>query len=221
MPGSRGRASHTGVANDSEEPGAAVSAGKCPKVSKGSQRRLLHDIFRIRAHSASASAPADRRHRDGEGRPRQNSRRSQSCGRRSPLVIERFEDLLESVKLDKECKVAIADVGDVLPRRLPCGQCGRASEPATTHSARTGLVRRPYSRGSKMKEAMKAGAPGSFGAQLKALREAAGFTQEELATIAGLSVHAVSALERGRTTAAPCRDRAGAVRGSRPDRCDP
>ena len=39
--------------------------------------------------------------------------------------------------------------------------------------------------------------PESFGAQLKALREAAGFTQEELATIAGLSVHAVSALERG------------------------
>ena len=44
---------------------------------------------------------------------------------------------------------------------------------------------------------MKVGAPGSFGAQLKALREAAGFTQEELATIASLSVHAVSALERG------------------------
>ena len=44
---------------------------------------------------------------------------------------------------------------------------------------------------------MKAGARGSFGAQLKALREAAGFTQEELATISGLSVHAVSALERG------------------------
>ena len=44
---------------------------------------------------------------------------------------------------------------------------------------------------------MCAGAPRSFGAQLKALREAAGFTQEELATIAGLSVHAVSALERG------------------------
>ena len=44
---------------------------------------------------------------------------------------------------------------------------------------------------------MKVGAPRSFGAQLKALREAAGFTQEELATIAGLSVHAVSALERG------------------------
>jgi predicted ATPase/DNA-binding XRE family transcriptional regulator len=45
--------------------------------------------------------------------------------------------------------------------------------------------------------ALKTGAPGSFGAQLKALREAAGFTQEELATIAGLSVQAVSALERG------------------------
>ncbi len=44
---------------------------------------------------------------------------------------------------------------------------------------------------------MKTGAPGTFGAQLKALREAAGFTQEELATISGLSVHAVSALERG------------------------
>ena len=44
---------------------------------------------------------------------------------------------------------------------------------------------------------MKPGPQGSFGAQLKALREAAGFTQEELATIAGLSVHAVSALERG------------------------
>jgi predicted ATPase/DNA-binding XRE family transcriptional regulator len=44
---------------------------------------------------------------------------------------------------------------------------------------------------------MKVGAAGSFGGQLKALREAAGFTQAELATIAGLSVHAVSALERG------------------------
>jgi predicted ATPase/DNA-binding XRE family transcriptional regulator len=44
---------------------------------------------------------------------------------------------------------------------------------------------------------MKPGAPGTFGAQLKSLREAAGYTQEELATIAGLSVHAVSALERG------------------------
>src|SRR6187431_2190140 len=44
---------------------------------------------------------------------------------------------------------------------------------------------------------MRPGARGSFGAQLKALREGAGFTQEELATIAGLSVHAVSALERG------------------------
>src|SRR5215203_3415342 len=44
---------------------------------------------------------------------------------------------------------------------------------------------------------MKAGPTGSFAAQLKALREAAGYTQEELATIAGLSVHGVSALERG------------------------
>jgi predicted ATPase/DNA-binding XRE family transcriptional regulator len=44
---------------------------------------------------------------------------------------------------------------------------------------------------------MKAGGQRPFGAQLKALRQGAGFTQEELATIAGLSVHAVSALERG------------------------
>src|SRR5262245_22636140 len=44
---------------------------------------------------------------------------------------------------------------------------------------------------------MKPGAPGSFGTKLKAHREAAGFTQEELATIAGLSVNAISALERG------------------------
>jgi predicted ATPase/transcriptional regulator with XRE-family HTH domain len=44
---------------------------------------------------------------------------------------------------------------------------------------------------------VKEGGPGPFGAKLKSLREAAGFTQEELATIAGLSVHAVSALERG------------------------
>src|SRR6201988_1794334 len=44
---------------------------------------------------------------------------------------------------------------------------------------------------------MKRAPSQSFGGQLKALREAAGFTQEELGTIAGLSVHAVSALERG------------------------
>src|SRR5262245_44977629 len=44
---------------------------------------------------------------------------------------------------------------------------------------------------------MKPGGPGPFAAHLKSLREIAGFTQEELATIAGLSVHAVSALERG------------------------
>src|SRR5262245_26418781 len=44
---------------------------------------------------------------------------------------------------------------------------------------------------------MKPRAPGSFGSKLKAHREAAGFTQEELAAIAGLSVHAVSTLERG------------------------
>jgi predicted ATPase/DNA-binding XRE family transcriptional regulator len=44
---------------------------------------------------------------------------------------------------------------------------------------------------------MKTGAPASFGAYLKILRVTAGLTQEELAANAGLSVHAVSALERG------------------------
>jgi len=44
---------------------------------------------------------------------------------------------------------------------------------------------------------MKSAVLPSFAAQLKAHREAASFTQEELATIAGLSVHAISALERG------------------------
>ena len=37
-------------------------------------------------------------------------------------------------------------------RRLPCGQCGVPGEPATTHSARTELVRRPYELSGKMKE---------------------------------------------------------------------
>ena len=44
---------------------------------------------------------------------------------------------------------------------------------------------------------MKTAAPGSFGAYLKTLRDTAAVTQEELAANAGLSVHAVSALERG------------------------
>src|SRR5215510_12338322 len=44
---------------------------------------------------------------------------------------------------------------------------------------------------------MDRGASESFGVRLKSLRESAGYTQEELATISGLSVHAVSALERG------------------------
>ncbi len=38
---------------------------------------------------------------------------------------------------------------------------------------------------------------GSFGARLRRLREAASLTQEELASRAGLSPNAVSALERG------------------------
>ena len=37
----------TAVANNSEKPGPPIAAGKCPKVSKGPQRRLLHGIFRI------------------------------------------------------------------------------------------------------------------------------------------------------------------------------
>ena len=37
-----------------------------------------------------------------------------------------------------------------------------------------------------------------FGSQLRALRETAGLTQEELAERAGVTSYAVSALERGR-----------------------
>jgi len=48
---------------------------------------------------------------------------------------------------------------------------------------------------------MKPDASASFDAQLKALREAAGFTQEELATIAGLSVQAVKRAGARRKTA--------------------
>ena len=44
------------------------------------------------------------------------------------------------------------------------------------------------------------GLDGSFAARLRALRERAGLTQEELATRAGLTAHAVSALERGTRT---------------------
>src|SRR3954453_17403080 len=44
---------------------------------------------------------------------------------------------------------------------------------------------------------MASNGPPRFGGRLKELRETAGFTQEELATVAGLSVHAISALERG------------------------
>src|SRR4029453_6196539 len=64
-------------------------------------------------------------------------------------------------------------------------------------------------------------APGTFAAHLKALRQAAGFTQEELATIAGLSVHAVSALERGgrrRPHPGPVRALSAALNVSAPSR---
>ena len=59
---------------------------------------------------------------------------------------------------------------------------------------------------------MTPAAPGTFGAQLRALREAAGFTQEELATIAGLSVQVpVSALERGERRRPARRERCAAL----------
>ena len=76
------------------------------------------------------------------------------------------------------------------------GECEAPLTCAATHSTRTKPVQ-PVYRGSKIKSSMATGARGSFAARLKALRGAAGFTQEELASIAGLSVHAVSALERG------------------------
>ena len=64
---------------------------------------------------------------------------------------------------------------------------------------------------------MQSGAPRSFGAQLKGLRESAGFTQEELATIAGLSVHAVSGAGTRAAPAASRRDGSRLVGGTGPD----
>src|SRR5688572_16130514 len=75
----------------------------------------------------------------------------------------------------------------------------RQSEARQDSRTPTTPAHRPYAsvRAGVGCRAMAIAAPSSFGTQLKALREAAGYTQEELATIAGLSVHAVSALERG------------------------
>src|SRR5688572_9730428 len=49
----------------------------------------------------------------------------------------------------------------------------------------------------RIRPAMGHGTNGTFGARLRALREAAGLTQEELAERAGLSVNGLSQLERG------------------------
>ena len=64
-------------------------------------------------------------------------------------------------------------------------------------------------------------APRSFKAHLKALREAAGYTQEELAAIAGISVHAVSALERGARSRPQVETGTGALGRTRPHWCGP
>ena len=186
----------TRVANNPEEPGAAVSAGKGPKVSKGSQRRLLHDVFRI------VFIPHQ---------PARQPIRGIEMGK-NDLV----KTLAGGRRVGRLCKLSCSceRSKDVLSRANEA-DCGLRDQPWPLHlstvmsaSVEGGQERRPptaptqdsydaRTRGSKMTRAMKPGAPRSFGAQLKALREAAGFTQEELATIAGLSVHAVSALERG------------------------
>ncbi|HEX8343726.1 MAG TPA: helix-turn-helix transcriptional regulator, partial [Actinoplanes sp.] len=51
-----------------------------------------------------------------------------------------------------------------------------------------------------LRAASPAGGQDSLGSRLRALREAAGYTQEELAERAGLTAHGVSALERGART---------------------
>ena len=66
---------------------------------------------------------------------------------------------------------------------------------------------------------MKPGPPGSFGAQLKALREAAGYTQEELATIAGLSFMASARWSAGNDGGLI--ETVRALRSTRPDGCNP
>ncbi len=62
----------------------------------------------------------------------------------------------------------------------------------------------------------------SFGMQLRRLREAAGLTQEELASRAGLSAVAVSVLERGKSRRPypnTVRSLADALRLSEEERC--
>ena len=109
------------------------------------------------------------------------------------------EDLMATCREDLDQLRANESVGSVInvvatasPGMRPVWNIGRRatthSAPTNSHNARTTAVRW---------KVVKPGAFRSFGAQLKSLREGAGFTQEELATIAGLSVHGVSALERG------------------------
>src|SRR6476660_2501971 len=112
-------------------------------------RRLQH-----RAHSASASVPADSQHRDGAVPPPQNGCRSRlSCW---------VDTVHQSWRVPRTCGVHLQawDKGSEKPpdrgtapaidvvaaMSLAMRTVWSEDELATTHSSRTELVRRPYGR---------------------------------------------------------------------------
>ena len=101
--------------------------------------------------------------------------RLQMRPKRTPERVFIFSILLHRLRvLSAGWPVPLSSTGRPSVARRSCAPCGRSSKMNRHETWRSAF----------------------FGAQLKTLREAAGFTQSELATIAGLSVHAVSALER-------------------------
>src|SRR3712207_160650 len=78
-------------------------------------------------------------------------------------------------------------------------QCPTCRQPACYHAPVPTMalaIRRGWGE-EKQAKSMAVAKEGTFGARLRRLREVAGLTQEELASRAGLSADAVSALERG------------------------
>src|SRR3712207_3783386 len=78
-------------------------------------------------------------------------------------------------------------------------QCPTCRQPACYHAPVPTMalaIRRGWGE-EKQAKSMAVAQEGSFGGRLRRLREAAGLTQEELASRAGLSSDAVSRLERG------------------------
>ena len=76
-------------------------------------------------------------------------------------------------------------------------ECPTRLQPACYHASVPMVALSVVGRGEDEARTMVVAQDGSFGGELRRLREVAGLTQEELASRAGLSADAVSALERG------------------------